>query len=97
MDLMARQLHRGGEDVLGPPERARLASDLPHGLEAAERDADAAAAWTAELDRRLDDVRSGRVGLVDLNEVKRRMAERRARRAASRVEPMGCRRTSHDS
>ena len=69
---------------LPPPERARLASDLLHSLENAESDAGAPKAWTAELDRRLDDVRAGRVELVDLDEVKRRMSERRARRAASR-------------
>lgn len=69
---------------LPPPERARLASDLLHSLDDAEREADATATWTAELDGRLDDVRSGRVELVDLDEVKRRMSERRARRAAAR-------------
>ncbi len=69
---------------LPPPERARLASDLLHSLEEAERDAGAAKAWTTELDRRLDDVRTGRVELVDLDEVKRRMSERRGRRTAVR-------------
>lgn len=69
---------------LPPSERARLASDLLHSLDDAEGDADATAAWTAELASRLDDVRAGRVELVDLDEVKRRMSERRARRAAAR-------------
>jgi hypothetical protein len=49
-----------------------------------ERDADATRAWTVELLSRLDDVRAGRVELVDLDEIKRRRSERRARRAASR-------------
>jgi putative addiction module component (TIGR02574 family) len=69
---------------LPPPERARLASYLLHSLDDAERADEATVAWTAELDRRLDDVRTGRVELVDLDEVKRRMSERRARRAATR-------------
>ena len=69
---------------LPPSERAPLASELLHSLDDAEREAAAAAAWTAELESRLDDVRAGRVELVGLDDVKRRMSERRARRAAAR-------------
>ncbi len=60
--------------------RARLAYDLLQSLDE-PADADAEAAWTAELAERVQDIRDDRVELVSLDEVKRRMAARRAERS----------------
>lgn len=43
-------------------------------------DEDVVGAWTEELERRLADVRSGAVELADWNDVRARLAARRAAR-----------------
>lgn len=62
-------------------DRARVAQEL---LRSLERGADDGVvdAWTDELQRRLREVEDGSVELLSLDEVKRRMAARRARRRA---------------
>lgn len=72
--------------------RRRLASDLDvksrrrpralfRGLASREHSG-SLDAWTDELRRRVEDIEKGEVELLRLDEVKRRMAERRARRRA---------------
>jgi putative addiction module component (TIGR02574 family) len=56
-------------------ERAELAHDLLASLDGAP-DADAAAAWDAELMRRLDRLDAGSATTVDRAEFSRRMQER---------------------
>jgi putative addiction module component (TIGR02574 family) len=67
------------------PERARLAQELLFSLE--ESDEAIAAAWVAELDRRLKEIAEGTVQPVGWDtartEILRRLEEGRARRAAS--------------
>jgi putative addiction module component (TIGR02574 family) len=53
-------------------ERARLAADLVQSLDESE-DADAAAAWLEELNRRACEVISGTAKLEDWTEVRRRI------------------------
>ena len=50
-------------------ERARIAHKLLLSLDVEHSEADATAAWTAELARRLQDVRTGAVELADMDEV----------------------------
>jgi len=64
-------------------DRARVAQALLRSLDEGE-DQDAADAWRDELRRRLEDVDQGRVTPLGLDEVKQRMAERRAARLARR-------------
>jgi putative addiction module component (TIGR02574 family) len=64
-------------------DRARVAHELLRSLDEA-LDEDAAEAWTEELRRRLRQVRDGEVEPLSLDEVKRRIAERRAARRAAR-------------
>lgn len=52
-----------------------LRNDLPVPLEP-----ELSEAWTSEVSRRLQEVRDGSAELVSLDEVKRRMQERRAAR-----------------
>jgi putative addiction module component (TIGR02574 family) len=54
-------------------DRARLAEAL---LSSLDEDADIEAAWAAEIERRMEDVRQGRVQLIDADEV---LAELRQR------------------
>jgi putative addiction module component (TIGR02574 family) len=70
---------------LPPRERAALAHDLLRSLDDdAEDDANSQAAWTDELARRLADATAHPETLVSLDEVKQRMAARRAARRAGR-------------
>ena len=64
---------------LDAKERARVARELLHSLDG-QPDVDGHDAWTAELQRRLDDVRSGAVQPLSLDEVKALVARRRAKR-----------------
>jgi putative addiction module component (TIGR02574 family) len=68
---------------LSTRDRARVAHELLRSLDEA-LDEDAAEAWTEELRRRLRQVRDGEVEPLSLDEVKRRIAERRAARRAAR-------------
>jgi putative addiction module component (TIGR02574 family) len=60
-------------------ERARLARELLQSLDGTE-DEGATDAWGEELERRLDDLEGGGVQGLSLEEVKKRMSERRAAR-----------------
>jgi putative addiction module component (TIGR02574 family) len=61
-------------EALGLPEeeRAALASELLDSLDS-EVDADAEAAWAAEIRARIDDIESGRAKLVPWSEARRRI------------------------
>lgn len=50
-------------------DRARIAHKLLLSLDVEQSEADATAAWTAELARRVQDVRTGAVELADMDEV----------------------------
>lgn len=72
---------------LAPADRVKLAHELLDSVEeSAEPDPAIDAAWQAELRRRIDDIESGRVRLVDGRETLRiaraRIAERRAQHSA---------------
>lgn len=64
-------------------ERARVAHELLRSLDEAEEDG-AGEAWTEELRKRLQQVKDGEVEPLNLEEVKRRFAERRAARRKTR-------------
>ncbi len=66
---------------LDDKDRARVAHELLQRLDRPD-ESGTAEAWTDELRRRLQEVQDGSVELVGLDELKRRMAERRARRRA---------------
>ncbi len=66
---------------LDDKDRARVAHVLLQRLDRPD-ESGTAEAWTDELRRRLQEVQDGSVELVGLDELKRRMAERRARRRA---------------
>jgi len=72
-------------DALALPanDRARVAQALLRSLDEGD-DEDAADAWRDELQRRLDDLDGGRVTPLSLDDVKQRMADRRAARLARR-------------
>ena len=57
-------------------ERARLAEELISSL---DEDAEIEAAWAEEIQRRLEDLRQGRVELVDADEVIARARSRFAK------------------
>jgi putative addiction module component (TIGR02574 family) len=61
-------------EALGLPEeeRAALASELLDSLDS-EVDADAEAAWAAEIRARVNDIESGRAKLVPWSEARRRI------------------------
>ncbi|MCG8419017.1 MAG: addiction module protein [Proteobacteria bacterium] len=59
--------------------RARIAYELLRSLDD-QTDVDATQEWTSELSNRLQQVKNGEVELVSLDEVKKRMAQRRAER-----------------
>ena len=67
---------------LDAKERARVARELLHSLDG-HTDTDAHAAWTSELARRRDEVHSGAVQTLGLDEVKALVARTRAERQAS--------------
>lgn len=64
---------------LDEKERARVAHELLRSLDHGE-DEDAVDAWTDELRRRLQEVKDGTVELDDWDDVRRRLAARRANR-----------------
>ena len=64
-------------------ERARVARELLHSLHGQPDVDDANGAWTVELQRRLEDVRSGEAQTLSLDEVRALVARRRAERKAS--------------
>ena len=70
---------------LAPTERARLAADVLSSLE--EPEEEIAAAWTAELERRSEEVADGRVHPVDWDttrlEILEELDQRRAGRSSS--------------
>ncbi len=66
---------------LSVEERAKLARELLHSLDG-EPDVDASDAWTAELERRISELKRGTVKPLSLDEVRALVARRRA--AASR-------------
>ncbi|HTM43709.1 MAG TPA: addiction module protein [Polyangiaceae bacterium] len=72
--------------ALRPSERAQLARDLLHSLEA-EQDENWEAAWAKELEKRVRDLESGAVKAVPWEEARERilarLKERRAARASS--------------
>ncbi len=65
--------------ALDATSRARVAHELLRSLDQGE-DEDAVEAWTDELRRRLQEVRDGSVALEDWEDVRARLAERRANR-----------------
>lgn len=64
-------------------ERAELAHEVLRSLDD-DSEVDAQAAWTAELTRRLADAKANPDKLLSFEEVKQRMAARRAARRAGR-------------
>jgi putative addiction module component (TIGR02574 family) len=60
---------------LPPEERARLAHELLLSLETEGEDSNAEAEWARELERRAQEVISGKVKLVSLEEARRQVAE----------------------
>ena len=69
---------------LPQPERARIAHELPQSLEDDEDDEMVVLderAMKAELDRRLEDARSGKAQTMTVEQARAFLAERRARRA----------------
>jgi putative addiction module component (TIGR02574 family) len=77
MELVDRVLH------LPDQERAELARQIILSLETADPDADADAAWEAEIERRAGEVDRGEVALVDWRDAIER-ARRSLRRNGSR-------------
>ena len=73
-DLLAKAL------ALPEQERAHLAHELLRSLdeEGTESAEQALSAWTGELTRRLQDVRDGKVALVELDDVERYVTQRLA-------------------
>jgi putative addiction module component (TIGR02574 family) len=69
------------EEALTLPtqDRARLAVELIASLDDGE-DADAEQAWAVEIERRVEDLRSGKVKAVPWEEVRDRLLQRLARR-----------------
>jgi putative addiction module component (TIGR02574 family) len=57
--------------ALGADERARLAHELIHSLE--PEDADASAAWAAEIRKRVDEIGAGTADLEDWETVRARL------------------------
>jgi putative addiction module component (TIGR02574 family) len=72
-------------DALALPanDRARVAQALLRSLDEGDEE-DAADAWRDELQRRLDDLDAGRVTPLSVDDLKQRMADRRAARLARR-------------
>ncbi|MBI2378796.1 MAG: addiction module protein [Deltaproteobacteria bacterium] len=68
--------------ALSVEQRAKLVHELLRSLDEAD-DEDATAAWTAELQRRFDEVKSGGAQPVSLDEVRAYVARRRAARQAA--------------
>lgn len=66
---------------LDEKDRARVAHELIRSLDGAD-DSGSVDAWTDELRRRIREIEDGSVELLSLDEVKQRMAERRAKRRA---------------
>jgi putative addiction module component (TIGR02574 family) len=66
--LLAEALH------LPEAERGELAAKLIDSLDP-DRDEDVEAAWSVEIQRRLDDLRTGRVRPVPWDEARRRILE----------------------
>lgn len=58
--------------ALSVPERAELAGSLIESLDAAE-DKSVASAWDAEIARRMEDLDTGKVQPISLDEVRRRL------------------------
>jgi putative addiction module component (TIGR02574 family) len=70
--------------TLLPAERAQIASALLSSLDdPADDQAEVPTSWTAEFRARIDDVRSGRVQTIPLEQVSAELAERRASRLAA--------------
>jgi putative addiction module component (TIGR02574 family) len=67
--------------ALAEPERIRIARELISSLDEGDSDPDWEADWAREIDRRLDDVATGRVELVDaasaLEEARRSLVSRK--------------------
>jgi putative addiction module component (TIGR02574 family) len=63
---------------LAPEDRARLASELISSLDALDEvdQASVDAAWADEVHQRMDDVRTGRVSLVEGDQVFQELRER---------------------
>ncbi len=61
---------------LPPEERARLAHELLLSLEAGGEDSDAEAEWARELERRAQEVISGKAELISPEEARRQVNER---------------------
>lgn len=66
---------------LDEKDRARVAHELIRSLDGAD-ESGSVDAWTDELRRRIREIEDGSVELLSLDEVKQRMAERRAKRRA---------------
>ena len=64
---------------LEPEERELLVEELSASLHGGFASADIEGAWMDELDRRNQEIDAGTADLVDWSDVKKRLAERRAR------------------
>jgi putative addiction module component (TIGR02574 family) len=71
---------------LPPDERAELAAKLLQSLDADEdvSEAEAEEAWDVEIERRVLELREGRVKAIPLEDVRREFLQRRAQRRSTR-------------
>ncbi len=58
---------------LPPAERGRIAAELIDSLDAETEDAAVREAWSSELERRLQDIESGRVTMTPWSEARQRI------------------------
>jgi putative addiction module component (TIGR02574 family) len=64
--------------ALPPEARAELADSLLESLDAEPADEGVEAAWSVEIQRRIEEIDSGKVQMIPYEEVRRRLAARLA-------------------
>ena len=82
MSLSASEFYEAGL-ALPPSVRKDLALRLLESIEVADQES-VDEAWTAEIESRVDDILSGKVGMIPHEVVLAELAERRAARHAAR-------------
>ncbi|MBK9266136.1 MAG: addiction module protein [Polyangiaceae bacterium] len=73
---MTRALLRSTALALPPHERAALAAELLESLDNVENEQDVAAAWDAEIERRIVQIERGEVETIPAEQVMRRLGKR---------------------
>lgn len=73
---MTRALLRSTALALPPHERAALAAELLESLDNVENEQDVAAAWDAEIERRIVQIERGEVETISAEQVMRRLGKR---------------------